>query len=306
MDLSQFLLEVHETSMTLSPEDFQLATLERMRRYVDFDFGIWGAGDGVNRELHTATVLDQTDELFSTWEPVKEEDAYANLVIGNTGRTWTLDQVPRVFETRAYNEHWALYRARHMASTMQIDPVTGLHVFVTLARDRSDSPFSTEELQFKNLVTRHLFLAARHNDRKIDNSTANVALMDRQGLLHACAPGFANLLTQKWAIKASRKLPAGVCEDLWLKREHLGYEVRLLAEPAGSRLLVRAEPISAPALSPRESEIAWAYARGQNHKAVAQAMSISPATVRNHLSRVYQKLGVKDKGALALWLSGRH
>lgn len=48
---------------------------------------------------------------------------------------------------------------------MQTDPHTGLYVFITLVRCQSSRPFTSAEMQFKNLVTHHLFLAARDNDQ---------------------------------------------------------------------------------------------------------------------------------------------
>jgi DNA-binding CsgD family transcriptional regulator len=38
-------------------------------------------------------------------------------------------------------------------------------------------------------------------------------------------------------------------------------------------------------------------------KQVAQQLGIAPGTVRTHLGRIYEKLGVADKGALATRLS---
>lgn len=301
--LSDFLLGVHDASMRLSPSVFQRWTLTEIRRYIDFDFAIWGAGDGTSRELHTATVLDQVSSLFNTWEPVKEEDRFANLVIGNTGRTWALSQVPDVYQSRAYNEHWRLYQARQMISTMQIDPNTGLHIFVTLARDREERRFSDKEMRFKNLITQHLFLAACHNDQHyLDNVQAPAALLDRRGLLHAALPDFTALLASEWGPQARKQLPDKVCVALWRHGTHQGRTLRLDAEHLGGRMLVRAQPSISVPLSDREKQVAWAYASGQSNKQVARELMISPETVRNHLTRIYRKLGVKDKGQLAMWL----
>jgi len=43
-------------------------------------------------------------------------------------------------------------------------------------------------------------------------------------------------------------------------------------------------------------------AQGHSHREVAQTLGISPATVRNPLQKVYLKLGVRSKMALALAL----
>lgn len=304
-DWSDFLLEVHHDSANLSAADFQLTTLQRMRTYLDFDFAIWGEGDGSSRELHTATVLDQTPTLFDTWEPVKHQDPFANLVIGNTGRTWVLSDVPRVFHSKAYSEHWGRYHAREMISTMQVDPHTGLHVFVTLARERNQATFSRSEREFKALVTRHLFLAAHNNDRvAVSEDQGHTALVDRFGILHACDDLFRALVIEEWGHAWRRRLPAAVTEALALYGCYLGRRIELTAEPLGTRWMIRVQPANPLPLSPREEQIARAFAAGLSYKQVAQQLGIAPGTVRTHLTRIYEKLGVSDKGALATRVNG--
>ncbi|MDC9611682.1 helix-turn-helix transcriptional regulator, partial [Pseudoalteromonas sp. GABNS16H] len=301
--VNDFILSVHDASMHLTPSDFHSWALKEVRRHIDFDFAIWGAGDGKSRELHTATILDQADNLFETWETVKHEDPYAHLVIGNTGKTWSVEQLPDFRHTRAYSDHWGLYQARQMISTMEVDPHTGLHIFVTLARDNQNKAFNKQEISFKNLVTQHFFLAARHNDmHHLRSDQTPAAFIDRHGLLHASLPEFKALLVNEWGKQAGVVLPEAVNTSLWKTGHYRGHNLALNAERFYNRLLVRAGILSSVSLSPRETEIAWAYATGKSHKEVAKVLSISPTTVRTHLARVYQKLEISDKGALAVWL----
>lgn len=53
-------------------------------------------------------------------------------------------------------------------------------------------------------------------------------------------------------------------------------------------------------LSPRELEIAQLVLQGMSNKEIAKKLFISESTVKNHLSRIFQKLGVKDRVELAL------
>ena len=48
-------------------------------------------------------------------------------------------------------------------------------------------------------------------------------------------------------------------------------------------------------LSPREAEIAKAYASGDTYHRIAERLSISPLTVRTHLAAIYRKLGVRGR-----------
>ncbi len=301
--IDDFILNLHDASMHLGAADFQRWTLNEMRRFIDFDFAIWGAGDGRNRQLHSATILDQVDTLFDTWEAVKHEDPFANLVIGNTGRTWTADPLPHFKKSRAYREHWRLYNAQQMLSTMEVDPKTGLHVFVTLARDDEHKRFGPEEIGQKSLITQHIFLAARHNDMHVLRSQqAPAAFIDKGGIINASLPEFSSMLAQEWGRRCDTRLPTDVTAALWQTGHYRGQQIMLNAQAVSHRLLVRAGVTPYVHLSEREREVAWAYVKGHTHKEVAKLLEVSPTTVRTHLARVYHKLDISDKASLALWL----
>lgn len=70
----------------------------------------------------------------------------------------------------------------------------------------------------------------------------------------------------------------------------------LRAVPAAS-LPVPAEPL--PPLTPRELEVALLCDQGLGHKQISKRLGLAPATVRNHISHCYQKLGVSNRLALA-------
>ena len=55
-------------------------------------------------------------------------------------------------------------------------------------------------------------------------------------------------------------------------------------------------------LSSREKEVALLLKDGLIYKDIAQKLDITPRTVKAHASHVYQKLGVKDRLGLALFL----
>lgn len=56
-------------------------------------------------------------------------------------------------------------------------------------------------------------------------------------------------------------------------------------------------------LSKRETTIAERYGTGETYKEIAANLGIAPATVRNHLSSIYRKLGVGNKAELIRALS---
>ena len=63
-------------------------------------------------------------------------------------------------------------------------------------------------------------------------------------------------------------------------------------------------PGGAGGLSPRELEVAMLVAAGKRNREVAAALFLSEKTVESHLARIYDKLGVRTRAALATILAG--
>ena len=82
--------------------------------------------------------------------------------------------------------------------------------------------------------------------------------------------------------------------------------VLLDAEVNGVRLLAlrEANPSPLSLLSPREQEIAQMVASGYPNKTIASVLEISSWTVASHLRRIFMKLQVSSRAAMATRLSG--
>ncbi|SKB02690.1 regulatory protein, luxR family [Prosthecobacter debontii] len=65
-------------------------------------------------------------------------------------------------------------------------------------------------------------------------------------------------------------------------------------------VLPTATPGQREALSKREEEVLECLAKGMSNDEIATALGISPNTVKNHLDRVFKKLGVNNRFAAAL------
>ena len=76
-----------------------------------------------------------------------------------------------------------------------------------------------------------------------------------------------------------------------------------------SRLVpsLRVEPVRSDEfpLTPRESEVLRLVRSGLTNKQIASRLGISGATVKHHLSNVFQRIGVTDRTSAALW-ADRH
>jgi len=63
--------------------------------------------------------------------------------------------------------------------------------------------------------------------------------------------------------------------------------------------------VQARQLSSRELEILELVAAGQTNREIAQRFWVTETTVKFHLTRIYRKLGVKNRTAAAMWLQNR-
>ncbi|MDH6127474.1 response regulator transcription factor [Kitasatospora sp. GP82] len=62
-----------------------------------------------------------------------------------------------------------------------------------------------------------------------------------------------------------------------------------------------APPSPAAQLTPREAEIARLVARGDTNSEIAEALFISPGTVKNHLAAIQRRLGARNRVGIAAW-----
>ncbi|BBX19303.1 DNA-binding response regulator [Mycolicibacterium duvalii] len=69
-----------------------------------------------------------------------------------------------------------------------------------------------------------------------------------------------------------------------------------LAAGLAGEIRRRAEP-EAPVLSPREREVLALIAAGASIPAMARELFLAPSTVKTHVARLYDKLGVSDRAA---------
>jgi two-component system, NarL family, nitrate/nitrite response regulator NarL len=104
-------------------------------------------------------------------------------------------------------------------------------------------------------------------------------------------------------IKAIKKVHEG---QLWLDRSTTG---RLFVELSTQKTRVIADPVARrlASLTEREHEVVCVLATqpGSDNKKLASSLQIGEHTLRNHLSRIYDKLGVPNRMELFL-LAQRH
>lgn len=122
------------------------------------------------------------------------------------------------------------------------------------------------------------------------------------GYLRAGARGvFSKSETGAILAKAIRVVAA---DEIWAGRKVLTRVIQELSARAVRDERLRG--LLTSRLTPRELRIAELVARGRNNREIAEKLRLSEKTVKNHLSNIYQKFGLRNRTHLAtLLLRGR-
>jgi DNA-binding NarL/FixJ family response regulator len=99
-------------------------------------------------------------------------------------------------------------------------------------------------------------------------------------------------------IRAIRKVHSG---EAWLSRAVMTSALSRFRHPPDSKTSSNTEAGKIETLTAREREIVALIAKGLNRKKVSERLFVSEATVRNHLSSIFAKLGVSNQFELAFY-----
>jgi len=127
------------------------------------------------------------------------------------------------------------------------------------------------------------------------------ASVDRAEIIKALQLGARGIVLKTAATQLLYKcIYAVVAGEMWVGRESVPDLVGALQE-------LNAVSDSVPALSnltERERDVVDAIIKGASNKAIAQALSVSEQTVKNHVSRIFEKCGVANRVELAMLAAG--
>lgn len=128
-------------------------------------------------------------------------------------------------------------------------------------------------------------LKAAHPDLKILVLSAHKRAAYVLGLLEAGASGY--MLKDDPSETLALAVRAVVQGEVWLSPQVAG--------------LVVARGMAGPRLTPRQMEVLRLLARGYSNVKIAQELDITERTVKNHVSRLYSRLGVSSRAEAVLY-----
>lgn len=313
---SDLLLELYRLAQDAPAEEFQTRALDAVRETLSFDSALWATGaiGSEGATPHGILTYRQPAEMLEEWGRIKPRDTIIFEAFNNLGQTVNAalgsDPAWQARFNADMRTHIKRYGMEHTLLTMNETPHLRLYSAVSLYRSNAEQPFTESERLLNQSLTPHLFEAwnisrfsflncARNNDGK---QNCGRAICDNKGVLYNADRNFTVFMLSEWPDWNGPQLPPELLKTLSDKnpRRYIGRRSVVSAETLNNMELLSARKKSAvDDLSLREYDVAALFANGADYRAIANALHISPFTVRNHLQNIYIKLGVSSKIELA-------
>lgn len=303
--VSDILLHLYENAQHYHPDELQKETLNNLKLLIPYNYAVLGGGLASERRITDLTVIGQSPALMMEWMKIGHIDGFCDIAINQLGHARRFSDVPDYHNSLAYNEHWRSFDVADMIATISNEPQDNYVSFLGLCRSPDSTPYTKQELQIKYALTPHIVQALRINRQAylhgIKTDDQGLALVDRAGLLKASRGVMTEIMREAWS--QTRYIPEPTIKTLLKTGVWCGREFQLKASDIGPYLLITAD-VQKPTnvLTARELEAAKLFSKGLTHKQVAREMGNSPATVRNQISHVYDKLAIGSKAELAAFI----
>lgn len=310
-DFSDFLLQLYRLASERPIRDFQDAALSLIKPVLPFDSSMWGTATSTPHgiDIHTIHLHDKPPEMLAAYDRLKQHDSAAASLRG-LGRATRGFNAEHCFAAPEQGEFLNVLRSfdqENFFITTQHDPRTAFVHWISLFRADAEAYTTDGEERLLARMAPHVMQAlalnrVMHLDRLAppDAPARASAIGDLLGLLHHADPRFEAMLRAEWDDWPGRALPRAVLQHFLLGHERFQGRTVVVAHRVEQGLLflkARAR-CRADDLTPRERIVAERMALGETHKQIAQALGRSPATVRNQIQSIYDKLDVRHVAGL--------
>lgn len=305
------LLEIYRAARTLPPDEFPGALMAMLRAAFKFD-----SARLLSADLSSGTAVVQgcimynipTDNALD-WESIQRQDLVLPYVLANPGVPLSF-HAPVLFAAAPHaimRDYVQRYEHRNGLVIARRDADSGLLDGLSLYRARAEAPFGEREQHLVRSLMPHVQEALKLNRQLAAPGTAPsdqgaLLIAQTDGGVQYCASSSRQLMSAEWPAWRPALLPAALLESLCQPgfTRYMGKQIVVTCQRLSTLLFLRVAARSPLLrLSHRELQVARLYGRGLAAKAVAIELGITPATARNMLQTIYQKLDVHDKAALA-------
>jgi DNA-binding CsgD family transcriptional regulator len=309
--LNPAVLSLYRAAHEVPLAEFQDAALRLVRSYVRFDGCKWGASAIDEHGVLFQSVHFHEDDPAGAeaYNEVRHEDRAAFWAINHRGQTGNFHFAS------FYDRHSAIgdYTHRYRHSNALITGLPGVDdrviKSVSLYRGDPDDAFSEPDRRAIEFLVPHMnealtisrLLAATRFRAGTERHWA-VAIIDHVGVLQFADPEFEALIQAEWPSGALRRLPGNAHAAIMRGAGSTQYTGRTLimrrTDEAGVTFVRARARVPADGLTQRELSVVQAIARGYTHKEIARLLQLSPATVRNQIQTIHNRLDVGTNAEL--------
>jgi DNA-binding NarL/FixJ family response regulator len=308
------ILELNRFSVDLPEDQFDQAVFAEINKLIAFDSAVIGSAAIVqNKVVPVAVSLFNLDgDFLELLEKYRHLDNSNFQAITQSGVTLmrSAEQTAIEFRTAVLDR----YPVHYSMVTSIIDRRSGVAQGLSINRASTSQQFTESERLLKQALMPHFQEAYVQNrlNRAIDQlqgaAKANYSVLSSttDGTIIAAASNAMALLVKafpNWRggripqelVELSQPLAVAIYERIF---SNANIVVKALRTSKQIVWQVRL-PTNVDKLSSRELQVAKAYSNGLSHKEIAKKLNTSPSTVGNQLTKVYEKLQVDNKAALA-------
>ncbi|RYH52585.1 MAG: response regulator transcription factor [Alcaligenaceae bacterium] len=311
-DYNQLLLHLYRLSHEQPVEKFQDAALELLKPVLPFDSAWWGSATVTDAglDVHTIHLHRQPEEMLQAYEEVKHLDTAAQTVTMRPADTLAFDG-HYLFggkHQKAARDYVRRFEQSHFFVGSILIPERRFTRWLTLFRANTEAHCTERERSLLGHLMPHVQQALELNRlthlRQLPQSPASghlsAALADPRGIVQHMDSVFEYALSAEWPGWRGPRLPTEVLLAAQRGEQRLVARTLVITLNAQHGMLwLLARPRRAvDSLSPREESVARLLAKGLTYKQIAALHKRSPATVRNQIRSVYDKLHVSNVAAL--------
>ena len=299
-------LEMQRAGREASLDRFPIIALKLLNEVIAFDSAWWGIAVADSSSIYQDYLHNCDDSILDDYLPYAGSNFFRKAMGAQPSVTINLaDLIEReeFVKSRIYREFCQRHKQECLLGTLLIEPVSQLCEKLIIWRHDSDKPFNESERRAKQLIMSHLEDAHRFSRLRnvfgwMPKRYMDWAVTDAHGYLREISPGFVHFMRTHCPDWTGRRVPQVILDHIAGLRVDKRFS-RIQASQRGDFFFLQLEPVTAlDGLSKREMEIATRYAKGNTYNEIASALVISPATVRNHISKCYRKLSVNNKAEL--------
>lgn len=314
--INKILLSLYRSTIDVPYGDYSQWVFSLLQSAFPFD-----SAGRTNLDTRTGNVLivgsdlyREDTKLLGDWQTVNRYDPVLAHGLSQPGRATTF-HVPTLARSMydAGMRRYVQNNPHHQNGMVILAPtiVGGHWDALGFYRSHTDQQFSHRDKELVQILAPHVLQAIKINmclaGAVESASNFSTAIVRANGQLQYLAPSSAALLRLEWPEWPGYVLPAQMTNALCSssERSFKGKHIVATADISGELMVLQIKALSPLAsLSDREAVVAQFYGTGLSTKEIARRMNIAPNTVRNFVQRVYKKLNVNDKAALAVFLSG--